>query len=204
MGKNTLGGKLVFRTRLIQTLFVVCSFTYAQTVVSDRELASLLANQSTRERALATIVGSRNSKVPLLLQWTKNPPQGVNQRELNIGLADTFRQLRTIEAVPFLIKNISLSRWIDTNTWLKSAEVIEQRLPAVAALIAIGPEAADAVIRASWEPMTGEDRLAAIFTVYRIVSSTNDDSVGRDFFSSTLAEANLQRYWAEQGLKRLK
>ncbi len=170
--------------------------------VSDLDLARQLATESTRRSAVARIVASRRDKVPLLLSWTRNPPANVDEHELSIGLADAFGQLKTKEAIPYLIKNIGIERWRDVNTWLKTDDVIEERLPAVAALIQIGPEAYDALVRASWKPMDTVDRRAVVFAAVRIVSKTKDPEARR-FFHSVLAEANMLRYWAEAGLKVL-
>ena len=51
-------------------------------------------------------------------------------------------------------------------------------------------------IRATWGPMKPEDRLAAVFAVARM-----DDPRNQDFFRSILSEAQMERYWAEEGLK---
>jgi hypothetical protein len=77
--------------------------------------------------------------------------------------------------------------------------VIEERLAAAKALIRIGADASRALIHASWEAMSPEDRLAAIFVVSRIQGVPES----REFLLSTLAEANMERYWAENGLKPL-
>ncbi len=83
------------------------------------------------------------------------------------------------------------------NTWMKTAEVIKERLPAVAALIRIGPVAGRAVVEASWEPMTSEDRIAAVFVVSQI-----PDMPGRqEFLNASRGEAHTQLIWAEEGLK---
>ena len=105
-----------------------------------RELARQLADDSARATAVARIVASGSKTVPLLLSLSKKPPAQVNPYALSIGLADAFGQLKTKEAIPFLIKNISLQRGLATpNTSMKTAEVIRQRMPAIAALIQIGP-----------------------------------------------------------------
>jgi hypothetical protein len=119
---------------------------------------------------------------------------------LYVGLADVFGTLKTAEAIPFLIKNISLDRTRAVNTWLKTPEIIEERLPAVGALVKIGPEACKALIRATWKPMLHEDRLAAIFAVSRITSQYKIPEA-REFLSSVLASATLERYTAEEGLR---
>ena len=168
---------------------------------SDQELARLLANNRTRQSAVAKILASANGKGPLLLSWTRKPPAHVDEYELCIGLADAFGSLKTKEAIPFLIKNIGVrrTRYVDLNPWLKAPEVIEEAFPAMAALIQIGPDASKALVRASRKPMVSEDRLAAIFAVSRI----KDVPEARAFLTSTLGEANQERHWAEEGLKLL-
>jgi hypothetical protein len=84
------------------------------------------------------VIASGEAKVPVLLSWTRTPPEGVNEYELDIGLADVFGQMRISEAIPFLIKNINLSRTGKMNVWLKTASVIETEMPAVSALVASG------------------------------------------------------------------
>lgn len=185
------------RTSVVIAVVMSCVIASAQDA-SDLELARLLANDSTRQSAVANIVASGGAKVPLLLSWTRTPPAQVDERGLHIGLADLFGQLKTKEAIPFLIKNISLPRSHRVNIWLKTEEAIEAHFPAVAGLVGIGPAASQSVIRASWEPMLAEDRLAAIFVVARI-----QDPEGRGFLLSALAEANMSRSFAERGLKRL-
>ena len=173
-----------------------CMLGFAQQP-SDLELARSLAKESTRQAVVARIT---NSEIPLLLAWTKVPPAQVDESGLYIGLADAFGQLKAKEAIPFLIKNITLQRWLASpNTWMKTPQVIEERMPAVAALIRIGPEAAKTLIDTPGECITAENRLAAIFVVSRI----KDVPEARTFLIQALGEANVQRFWAEDGLKLL-
>lgn len=106
-------------------------------------LARLLASDATRSSAVAKVAASKDSTLPLLLKWARNPPKEVDKCQLFIGLADTFARLKTTSALPFLIKNLSLRRTspADLAPWLKTADVIEDRFPTAAALIAMGPEA---------------------------------------------------------------
>jgi hypothetical protein len=87
----------------------------------DRALAVSLANDTTEEAAIASIVASGRGKVPLLLSWTKKPPPHVLECALDTGLADVFGRLRTKEAIPFLVKIISMYRscGISLAPWLK-------------------------------------------------------------------------------------
>lgn len=78
-------------------------------------------------------------------------------------------------------------------------------MPAVSALIRIGPEARDALNK-TWGAEAAGDRLAAIFVVARIAAATQDPQISekaREFLLTSLGEANLQRHWAQEGLKLL-
>lgn len=165
----------------------------------DQELARQLANASTRQSAVAKILASGSAKIVLLLSWTLKPPAQVDKYELYIGLADALGQLRAREAIPFLIDNIGLrrTREVDLAPWLKTDQVIEWTFPAVAALIQIGPDASKALIRASRRPMVAEHRIAVIFAVSRI----RDVPEARTFLTQALGMANIERYWAEEGLE---
>jgi hypothetical protein len=169
---------------------------------NDAELARLLAHAETQKQAIAQIVAARDSRVPELLSWTRNTPSGLNPlelHELNIGMAVAFGQLKTKEAIPFLIRNLTLNRFPITNVWTRSAEVILDRLPAVAALIQIGPDASRAIIQTPWNEMSAHDRLAAVFVVSRVAGVTE----AREFLTSALGEANMLRERAEEGLQFL-
>jgi hypothetical protein len=134
----------------------------------------------------------------------KKPPPEMNvleQVELNAGMAEVFGRLRTTAAIPFLIKNIGLQHLPATpNIWMKTAGSIKEQAPAVAALIAIGPDAAKAVIGTPREGMTFEERLAATI----VVCQTGTTPDARDYLRSVVGQGGrLERYWAEEGLKRL-
>ncbi len=161
------------------------------------ELARRLADPSTRAAASDEIVRS-GANVPALLRLAERPPASVNRTELLVSLADIFGRLRTKEAIPFLIQNIGVARWVRPNIWGKTSDVIEGNLPAAAALIKIGPEACKALIDIDWMSKPWEDNLAAIFVVSQI-----GDPEGRPLLVTAIARANLERYQAEQGLKLL-
>lgn len=171
---------------------------------SSRELAQLLANDGTRQSAIAQIKALGNDVLPVLLAWAQNPPGQLDEDGLYIGLADAFGELRAAQAIPFLRKNITLrrTRYVDLNPWLKSPEVIETTFPAIAALIKIGPEAAKDLVTAARGPLTMEDRLAFIFVIARI-SRTADVPEARGFLVLASSEANQERYWAQEGLNAL-
>ena len=118
---------------------------------------------------------------------------------LYIGMAEAFGRLKTRDAIPFLVKNITLQYWpASPSVWMKTPEVVRSRLPAVAALVQIGPDAAAALIRTRWVGLSSEERLAVILVVSRAPETPESQS----FLLTVLGEANLQRYWAEDGLNR--
>jgi hypothetical protein len=187
-----------FTTWFVLALASGCPLVAAQGV-TDRELARQLAKSATRQTAVASIVASGSAKLPLLLSWTRNSPQGVDKAELYLGLAEAFGGLRTKDAIPFLMKNISMQRFPSSpDVWMKTTDVIEERLPAVSALIQIGPEASRALMQA-FPSMEGADRLAAIVAVSRIKGVPDAQS----FLASVSGQANMERVRAEQGLKLL-
>src|SRR5438128_10819243 len=93
----------------------------------ELELARLLANERTHERAMSEILKDEKAKTDLLLSWAEKPPPNVDQSALTIGLIDAFAKLRTKEAIPFLIKCLSISRIapVYNNPWMKTPEVIQ-------------------------------------------------------------------------------
>ncbi|HYK18748.1 MAG TPA: hypothetical protein VEV37_12035, partial [Bryobacteraceae bacterium] len=87
----------------------------AQAQDENDRLVRLLVNDKTQAKTVADIVASGHDKMSLLLSWTKNPPGRLDPFELEtlkVGLADIFGQLKTNEAVPFLVKNIRMQRSI--------------------------------------------------------------------------------------------
>ncbi|HYM05430.1 MAG TPA: hypothetical protein VEU11_02625 [Terriglobales bacterium] len=185
-------------------ILVAVSATVSAQAPGDMALARELSDSRTRAKAVADIVASNGSTLPLLLVWAQAPPADVDQHELDIGLADVFGELKTKEAIPFLVGNIGLRRDHRVNVWLKTPGAIEKELPAAAALIRIGPEGAKAVIQAYWQPMLAEDRAAAIFVVTKTVeASPNAVPEARGFLQSALAHLRIDRLLAEEGLEGL-
>jgi len=170
---------------------------------SDQELAIRLAHEGTRRSAVADIVAAGNRIVPLLMSWTQKPPSEVDKYDLYIGLADAFAEMKTRESIPFLIKNLSLRRTgiVDFAPWLKAPAVIESTFPTAAALIAIGPGAADALMRAARGPMLPEERTIAIFIITQMIYQHQSVPEARSFLSSAQGHANLELRWAQEGLK---
>lgn len=174
----------------------------AQQRPGDNELARLLANESSRRSAIDQIVADGGREAALLLSWTLNPPTAVDKHELDVGLADAFGRLRTGEAVPFLINNIRIQRWAwDFQSWLREPQEIESAFPAVAALIRIGPAASKALAGYWLQSVPTDSRLPIIFVMSRIAQESPDAKDERAFLSSVLGEANIERAWAEEGLK---
>jgi hypothetical protein len=171
----------------------------------DQELARLLADIATQQTAVDRIVASGNEKVSLLISWTRTPPVDLDEFHTYIfrsGLAEVFGRLKTKEAIPFLVQNIGLKRWpLVGPVFTKAPEVVYDRMPAVAALIRIGPDALRALTDAPYRPSTLEDRLAVIFVVSRVAATMPDKDGARQFLTSALRNANLERFWAEECLK---
>jgi hypothetical protein len=174
---------------------------YAQSGQRD-PFAVRLVNPDTRQETLDEIRQNRDKVLPRLLAWAKELPSGFNefeQRDLQIIMAEIFGNLRVEEAIPFLIANISLDKGPMTNVWGRTPEVIQARLPGVAALIAIGPEAARTLIATPRDRMSPYDRLAAVFVVSRIGGVPG----AREYLNSALGEATALHYRAEEGLRYL-
>lgn len=191
---------------MIRIALVVASGVLASAIVgsaqniSDQRLASLLSNAGTRESIIDTLVSSGRVNVPLFLDWTKAPPAKIDKYNLYLALAELFGRLRTRAAIPFLINNIDLQKSPETpNTWMKTAQVIRERMPAIAALIEIGPSASEALIHTPMETMSAEKRLAAIFVVGQIPGVSDAPA----FLKSLSGQANLEYFWAQKGLKLL-
>jgi hypothetical protein len=171
--------------------------------VKDRDLALSLATESTRQKAIAQVLASRASSVPLLLSWADKPPSGLGpleEHQLTVGMAEAFGRLRSKEAIPFLIENLTLNTFPVANVWTRTSEVIMDRLPSVAALIQIGPEASRAAIKAYGRgSLDFNGRYAAIFVVSRVPGVPEAQS----FLHSALGDANMQGVRAEEALEYL-
>jgi hypothetical protein len=177
----------------ISVNFVVCAQDVSE---SDDNLARALSHATSRRDAEARILTAGSAKLPLLLAWTKQPPAGIHDIEFYFGLAEVLGRMKAKEAIPFLVQNIGLNTFPFTDAWTRSPKTIEERLPAVIALIQIGPDASRAVMAAYPKYTEGMDRLAAIFTVSRIAGVPE----ARGFLVAVLGQANQERYWADEGL----
>jgi hypothetical protein len=167
-------------------------FIHAQSS-SDQVLADLLASEQTRNQAVDAIAASKESKLPLLLSWTRNPPSGVDSYELKIGMADAFGRLKAKEAIPFLIENIGLMRW-----WNHRHGPGEDNMAAAAALIRIGSDASKAIREIDWDKRKPRDRLAAIFAVSRMI-----DPEARHFLVEMAEMATWEKDSAQEGIKAI-
>ena len=75
------------------------------------------------------------------------------------------------------------------------------RLPAVAALIKIGPEALKAIVDAPYRPMEPDERLARAFVVSRIAATIPDKSKALQYLRYASAEGHEQAWWADEALQ---
>lgn len=168
--------------------------------MNGRELANRLADPNTQQGAIAEVVAEGRKDVPLLLSWTRTLPDVADKYELMLGMAQIFGRLKTREAIPFLIKNITMQVFPQApDTFMKTPEVIEGRMPAIVALIQIGPPASRALLATPFGRMTSEERLAVIFTVSRVPGVPK----ASEFLKVVAGQANMERSWAENGLNYL-
>ena len=175
---------------------------------ADLDLAHQLGDRETQPAAVNEIVTSGRDRVPLLLAWTKAAPPQLNDLEvtiLNDAIADIFGQLKVEEAIPYLVKNIGYQRFppYPGVIWYKPLPVIEEQLPAMTALIRIGPKAAEAIMRASPWDMGTEGRQRPSFAVSEIAYTMKDHEKEKSFLKGMLALAESECRFAKEGLKRL-
>jgi len=197
---------MILRSRLVirfaMSFMVMASFRVVAVAGDDgdRALAEALASEKTRESAVASIMASRQDKIPLLLSWSKKSPLEYDCRLFD-GLAYAFGRLKVTEAVPFLVENISTygECGVSFNPWSKAPSVIESSFPAIGALVKIGPDASRAVMAAFPRMTKEEDRMAAMFVVSRVPGV----SEARAFLSSVLAQADWEHHWAARCLSIL-
>jgi hypothetical protein len=188
--------------RLLVVALLLCSGGPALAQSQDEmALARRLANEADRKNAISFVAASKTRTVPLLLSLTKMSVPGVDEHDLQVGLADAFGALKIREAIPFLLLNIDLRRWkyVDLKPWIKTAEAIEYQCPAVAALISIGPDSSIAAMRASDQAMTPEDHLAIVFVVSRIRGVPE----AKPFLSAIIGHADIERSFAEEGIENV-
>lgn len=168
--------------------------------VFAQDLARSLATPELRDAAVESIAASRGKDLPLLLAWGEKPPSGVDPIGLNIGLAEAFGRLRAPEGVLFLIRNISLdaSGLSQTNTWMKADSVVEARLPAMMALIAIGPDASNALLAVPWDNLGSQEQMPALYAICKIA-----DPGARGFLMSFHAADGREARLVQEGLRMM-
>jgi len=161
---------LHMRLRMLVIIGIGFGCLAAQAQDENDRLVRLLVNDKTQAKTVADIVASGHDKMSLLLSWTKNPPGRLDPFELEtlkVGLADIFGQLKTNEAVPFLVKNIRMQRsiFLMPGFGLKEGRVVLERLPAVAALVKISTPALESLERALYVAPPSENRLPFAFAI---------------------------------------
>lgn len=170
----------------------------------DMELAHQLASENTQRAAAEAIAALGQAKVPLLLVWVQKPPFPLDEVQSMIfraGLADAFGALKAKDAVPFLIENIEMRRSPFTLSPWKTPDTIVERLPAVAALMKIGPDALKTILDAPFHPMEPDQRLARVFVVSRIAATIQDKSKAIAYLRSASGEGHQQACWADEALQ---
>ena len=172
--------------------------------IKDSDLAQMLANSETRQRAIGLVMAAPAAKLPVLIAWTQKPPAGVDEFNLRVGLMDALGELKSKQAIPFLVRNLSRQRAFvgAADIFMKTEESVESRIPAIAALIKIGPDSLPALYN-NYSTASLEDKLATIIVVSRIAATMKDPSGPRGFLITVLGEANMLRDWAEEGSRRL-
>jgi len=188
---------------IVGFLVLSCATPLQGQGLSKDNLANMLATEQTRKDAVAFVVSSGNAYVPLLLSWTRTAPPGVPMSQLYVGLADAFGQLKTEEAISFLIRNISMERTrvslSVSDPWNKGPDVVEARLPAVAALIRIGPPSAKAIYPLWWHMSSNKDRLAGMYVIARV----GEQPEAGEFLKGVRAQLEFQRLWLQEDIKIL-
>ena len=128
-------------TVIAMTMLALGVFSFAQ-VVQDR--VKLFYFDDTKEdiKRAVDAVEAANGDIHVLMSWTEKISENINPAQFSIALVDKFRDLKAKEAIPFLIRNIQMLRCQACDPWRqRNGALIEERSPAVAALIAIGPAA---------------------------------------------------------------
>ncbi len=173
----------------------------------ERELAYSLGDhdQIARSAAVQRLLSSGRLKVPLLLSWTREtPPHPARlflfEHMLHLSMSEVFGQLKTVAAIPFLMRNLNIQELVPFDSWNYGAERVASDYPAAGALIKIGPEAARAVIQSLPGLNTPEDRLVAVFVVSQIEGVPEAEEFLRRLPATTGPDA-LITYWATTGRK---
>lgn len=183
--------------RTVNRFSATACWLLATQIGSGQDLAIRLADPELRQLAVRSITYSGGRDLALLLSWGENPPPRVDSLQLRLGLMEAFRKLRAKEAIPFLIRYMTLDiRGISGNVWTKADGVVETRLPAIDALIAIGPDASKAVIAALSDKTPPEVYVESLFIICKIA-----DPAARDFLLSVHPKNPTEAYYVRNGLE---
>ena len=135
----------------------------------EDELAQLLSSAGTFNSAINWIRESEESRVPILLQLTKRKDDVFYKcSPLSFGLVKALGILRVKQAIPYLMENVNCNIIKGDRPWMKTDEIIEQRMPALAAMISIGSDATEGLIELYNHPLYLDDQVIAIFGLSRI------------------------------------
>lgn len=176
--------------KLICTAALSCIVASAQPTTSD---LSALGDPNRRQQALETFVKAGESGLTMLLSAVKSDgARGVEPFELRVGLAEAFAAIASPKALPFLVANVSIERHRirDAKLWFRSPREIREALPAVDALIKIGPAAIPMLIERYHKENTLDERLAILF-VCRTIGGTEASEFLRDALRLTTLERRM-------------
>ena len=170
-----------------------------QEKLTESQLAQLLSNAQTFNNAIDWIRSSEESRIPMLLRLTKGIDTERNEcSPLSFGLMRALGALKVRQAIPYLKENVACNIYKADNPWLKSPEIIEQRMPALAALISMGSDATKPLIDLYQHPVHRDDRIIAIFGLSRI-----HDPMTYEFLNDVLGKAQLIEFYAKQGIRAI-
>ncbi|MBI4902739.1 MAG: hypothetical protein HY820_03840 [Acidobacteria bacterium] len=165
---------------------VACCLLNCSRPAEPPELAKRLADPLAQTAAVKEVVAAPADRLPMLLRWTTQPPDMYPLEPLFVGLADVFWELRTVEAIDFLIKNVALERSNKSNVWNKADSVVVFNFPAAAALIRIGTPACEP-LRIAYDQWAWKhfERRPLLFAISRI-RCKNDFRAVRTFILGDL------------------
>ena len=167
--------------------------------LTESDLAQLLSNDKTFNNAIDWVRDSEESRIPILLRLTMSIDGERNKcGPLSFGLMRAVGALKLKQAIPYLKENVACNIYKADNPWLKSPEIIEQRMPALAALISIGSDATKALIDLYQHPVHRDDQIIAIFGLSRI-----HDPMTHEFLYDVLGGTQLIEFYAKKGIKAI-
>ena len=155
--------------RVSALMLSVVETGFTQDLESTAQRFATLLRDPGGDRAVVSRVRDDPKLLAAFVSLLKNPPRSATERDLVINLARAAGQLRVAQAIPFLIEHITLEPWLDhsANIWLKTDQSILSRLPCIKALVEIGPEAGQALMKRPLASYGGGERLAVEFVVSR-------------------------------------